>query len=292
VSQLVARGVETIAYKGPLLAVVIYGSIAGREFGDLDILVRPADYEAARTLLREQGYAAGTDWGWESSWHYCAGMVRVDLHRAITVTAFPLPIDFDRLHSRLEEGSGVLSGIGVLRVVDTLILLCVELAKDAAGEGQLRLRKVCDIAELLRAHPDIDWRQVHEESRRLRCERVIAFGLLAARTLLGAPVTDDPFRGSRIDGPILLRHLRVRLFPAGANGTWRLTFERFHFSVRERWRDKLYPYYLEVRARIAPNAKDLAVVPLPRSLHLLYYVIRPLRLMRDFARSRLGSRGP
>jgi hypothetical protein len=291
-SLLEACGIRALAYKGPLLAVTVYGGIAGREFGDLDILVREPDYAAAQAVLREQAYTAGADWGWESSWHHPLGLVRVDLHRAVTAPAFPLPIDFHRLRSRCRQQSGTLAGIPVPCPVDMLILSCVELAKDAAGESQLRLNKVCDIAELLRARLDIDWREVHEESSRLRCKHVVAFGLLAASTLLDAPTTGSPFTHSRIDGPTLLRHLRSRLFPAPVDASERLTYERFHFRVRERWRDKLYLRYRATRERAAPNAKDFATIALPAPLQFLYYFIRPLRLLRDFARARRKPRGP
>jgi len=288
VSRLEAHGISAIAYKGPVFAMTVYGSIAAREFGDLDVLVKPTDYDAARALLLAEGYEAAEDWGWESSWVRSAGMVRVDLHRSLTHESFPVRLDFGRLYGRLErEHPDVLAGIPFPGLVDTLIVLCLQLAKDAADKGPLRLSKLCDIAQLVHSHRDIDWSSVREESRRMRCGAVVAFGLLCARELLGARTPDVRFSRKRIDAPALLRHVRVRLFPAGATPAWRLSFERFHFNVRERWRDGLYPHYLEARQRVAPNEKDRAMLALPNSLGFLYYFVRPLRLIHDLARSKL-----
>src|SRR4051812_46460803 len=39
------HGVQCIPYKGPVLAGSVYGNLAFREFGGLDILVRPGEYE-------------------------------------------------------------------------------------------------------------------------------------------------------------------------------------------------------------------------------------------------------
>src|SRR5205807_1206172 len=51
-----AAGIPVIAQKGPVLAELLYGDIAMREFGDLDVLVRPADVPRAITTLRDLGY--------------------------------------------------------------------------------------------------------------------------------------------------------------------------------------------------------------------------------------------
>jgi hypothetical protein len=46
-----SHGIPAIPYKGPTLAALIYGDLALRQIGDLDILVREPDYEKARRLL-------------------------------------------------------------------------------------------------------------------------------------------------------------------------------------------------------------------------------------------------
>lgn len=279
IGRFAARGIPVIAFKGPLLAVDLYGGLAGRPFHDLDLLVKPADYTAGMDLLRCEGYEPGDDWGYECSWIRGSDAVRVDLHRGLAHAALPFPIDFDRLYGRLEQRTGMLAGVGFLGPADTLIMLCVQLAKDASGES-LRLAKLCDIAELLRARPEMDWRAVHEESRRLGCERVVAFALLCARELLGAPA--PAFSHAGFDEAGLMKHVRARLFCAGTSGDSQLTFEQFHAKVRERWRDRLYPYY---HRAVTPNRKDRAMLVLPEALDFLYYLIRPVRVLSDSAKS-------
>jgi hypothetical protein len=58
--------------------------------------------------------------------------------------------------------------------------------------------------------------------------------------------------------------------------------ERFYFLSRERWRDRLFPNYLDFTKRLPPNERDFAVVALPERLSFLYYLIRPFRVTRDF----------
>lgn len=56
----------------------------------------------------------------------------------------------------------------------------------------------------------------------------------------------------------------------------------FHWRVRERYRDKLWPFVAIPLAIARPNELDQAVVSLPASLSSLYYVVRPIRLVGKY----------
>ena len=49
-------GIPMAALKGPALAVQAYGSSAARSMHDLDILIRPADFPQALTVLEANGF--------------------------------------------------------------------------------------------------------------------------------------------------------------------------------------------------------------------------------------------
>src|SRR5262245_54628100 len=51
------HGIRAIAFKGPLLAMVVYGSVSLREFSDLDILIAQEDVMHAKELLRSREYS-------------------------------------------------------------------------------------------------------------------------------------------------------------------------------------------------------------------------------------------
>ena len=54
---LSAHDIQFVVYKGPVLGEEIYGDLSLRAFRDCDILVRPGELEAARTVLQDLGYA-------------------------------------------------------------------------------------------------------------------------------------------------------------------------------------------------------------------------------------------
>lgn len=60
VRGLRAAGIPAIVLKGPLLAHDLYGDVALRVAGDVDILVREADFSAAAAVLAGQGFRPET----------------------------------------------------------------------------------------------------------------------------------------------------------------------------------------------------------------------------------------
>ena len=285
VDYLEKHNVCTIPYKGPIAALVDYENLALRQFGDLDLLVNPDDYERARELLIASDYRLVVDWGWESTYIDDDLGVCIDLHRAITQDSFPVHIDFASLCSRLRSINIAGKEVSFLGAEDTLIFLCIQLAKDGyAGTHVLRLSKICDIGALLRKNQAIDWDWVYREAGRLGCRRMISLGLSVAYELIGAPVPEALLRRARADGPldILTEYICCELFTQQASeNRVSVSSKEFYFQVRERWRDKLFPHYLEFKMRLVPNEKDRAMLKLPDWLGGLYYVIRPLRLAID-----------
>jgi hypothetical protein len=287
VEYLDEHDVCSIPFKGSIAAIVDYESLALRQFGDLDLLVNPDDYERTRELLTARSYRFVVDWGWECTYSNDDLGVHVDLHRALTQDTFPVHLDFTNLCNRLRTINIVGKEVSVLGTEDTLIMLCIQLSKDAnAGTNALRLSKVCDINALLRKNQAIDWNWVYGEAGRLGCRRMISLGLNVACELYGAPMPEPILRRARTDGQsgVLTEHICCQLFTPQVSEKPVSASNKFYFRVRERWRDKLFPDYLEFKRRFVPNEKDRALLTLPDSLGRLYYVIRPVRLMIDSTR--------
>lgn len=285
IDWLETHGITAIPYKGPVIAIVAYGNLSLRQFGDLDILVHQRDYLRTRNLLLAHTYRLAADWGWECSLIHDTHRICIDLHRGITSEKFPVRLPFERFHKRLEQVSIAGGKINTFCAEDMLIILCIQLAKDGWGERPfITLSKVCDIADLLRARPNLNWEQVIKEARRLGCQRILFLGLSVAHELLGAPVPElfaSSHAHPRLN--VLSTHIYHRLcHKADCSQPGHLSSAHFHFQVRERWRDKIYPQYYSFKQRMIPNGKDRAWLAVPESLSFLYYIIRPIRLAKDY----------
>lgn len=293
-----AACVPALPYKGPLLAVSTYGNLLLRPFGDLDVLVPKQHIRDARRLLVRGGYRPDPEMNSQDEARYLRthhdykfvrpGCAVVEVQWGVTQQRFPFPLDFRRLWER--RVPVVLAGRKVpgLHPEDLLPILCVHGLK----HGWDCMKWICDIHELVRAHPELNWKAVMADARRRGGERMVLLGLVLAHRLLDTALP-EPLRGQILNDYRLDRlaaHFANRLF-APSDVPHRVEDERpvLYIRVRERWRDKLYlvRYYGPAYARraVVPNERDRAFVRLPRMLSLLYWVVRPIRLVARYCAS-------
>jgi hypothetical protein len=294
-----ARGVRAIPFKGPLIAAALYRNLALRRFYDLDILVHPHDVRGAKEALLSLGYRQeGFAGDWE--WHFMEAQGRwpVDLHERVTPVYFPSPAPFDELWEKLEPVSLQDRPILTLAPAHLLLVLSLQLAKDCRDCRQ-RLAQICDAAELVRTYPDLDWEFVRQRARAIGILRIVLLELQLVNDLLDAPLPEGVLQTVRADRRVrsLAVQVSARLFPRpGAPvqalraepGTHRVDI-RFYLSSRERLRDKVGYVFQRVGLRllplITPSDRDRRFVALPRALGLLYYVVRPVRVLVQWART-------
>jgi hypothetical protein len=163
---------------------------------------------------------------------------------------------------------------------DLLLLLCVHGGKHC----WCQLNWICDVAELLRAHPELDWDQVLEQARTRGGMRMLLLGLRLARDLLEAPVPDEVSEKIAAD--------RKLEWLSGKAWKWlfgdtpcssKYEMWSFYLAMRERWRDRARYYLYLAYLAVTPTATDQAMVSLPRSVSALYYLTRPFRLAGQIA---------
>lgn len=295
-----ARGLPIIAYKGPVLAASVYGNLALREFGDLDILVRRRDVPRAEEILASAGYrplyrlthaqeAAFLRYHCEHPFTRDDGRSVVDLHWEVVERHFSFPLDTERLWKRLERvplGSGI---VPTFSPEDLLLILCVHGSKDLWEQ----LKLICDVAELTRAYRGMDWERVTERAGALGGERMLFLGLFLANDLLGAALPEKVSRRVRADPAVrdLAERMRERLFretddqPKAFEDS---PFHPLHLRMRERLWDRVR--YC-VRTATTHTVGDWMALPLPRPLFFLYYGLRPIRLIGKYGQ-RLLKRTP
>jgi hypothetical protein len=291
VNLLGKHGISAIPFKGPVLAALVYANPALREFIDLDILVRKPDVLAARDLLMREGYAldlvlteseqaARLSRGCAMSLSREDGKAIVDLHWELASSRFSLPFDLDNLWARVETASITGHRVRTLSILDHLLLLSVHGAKHRWE----RLEWISDVAALLAAHPDLNWEECFEEASKLRAERILVHTLLVASQYLGVIL---PYKvQQKLEADPVARSLAARvgetLFARIDSSLVTAEDTAFHLQMREQLSDKM-PYILhQVRRWIVPTERDRTVFQLPRFLSLLYYPLRPARLLCEY----------
>jgi putative nucleotidyltransferase-like protein len=289
--------IPVIGFKGIVLSARVYGDISLRDVGDLDLLVRRNDIVRAADLLVSLGHrpffptAAAKETAYleslagkrreryllshcEHHLVYQPTSLNVDLHWAMSLREFSVSLDIEGIWNR-----AVLARIAGREVLtlgdeDLLIVLCLNGAKDCWD----RLDRVCDVARLLVTSADaLNWPLVLSHARQAGVARMLRVGLHLASTLLDAPLP-DPALGFVEEDPHVRRICnavtRTLLNPEPAERTAPAR-AAFDLRLRERWSER----FSYCAAHLRPGVGDWAAVPLPDSLHCLYYLIRPFRLL-------------
>ena len=276
--------IAAVPLKGPIPAVSVYGHIALRQCGDLDILVPPQHVLQAKELLMGEGYRPMRQFSHAQeaahlrSFHAYSlvrehGRVAVDLHWTVMPSYFAVPLDPKGLWDHLEPVELVGTAVLSLPREDVLLFLCIHGFKH---EWE-RLGWICDVAELLRVHQQMDWGRVLEQAEALGSRRILLLGLLLASDLLGAALPEETTQRLQTDPAVtrLGAQARAQLFRE-AHGSPKMSETlRFRLTGRERLRDKLR-YCVQRPTTL--TAGDWALLRLPDALFPLYYVLRPLRL--------------
>jgi hypothetical protein len=274
-------------FKGPSLAVSLYGGLGLREFSDLDLLVREADLRKAEDILAASGYQADipdedyrsafASYQGQYAFRHCKTGISVDLHWRLSSKIATFPIQSIEVWPRLIQVP-----IGG-RMVATLAPddLALFLAAHGTKEGWRSLGWVCDFAELVRNCNDIDWVEVIERAQRAYCSRMLLLAMFLASTLLDAPGPAhmvDKARSSPQVRALAQKAQYKMLHPDAQDEDWKFlntlgSHDRF-------WR-KLWPIATLLTTR---TVGDYQAMPLPKSLWGIYYLTRPFRVARKVAK--------
>ena len=190
---LEVAGIAATPYKGPALAAFLCGDLGLRESCDVDLLVRPKDARRARSVVLGLGYSPKrriADWAQAAHVRlHCSftfrstdGLINVDLNWRVLPWYWRIPEVPELEWRRLGRLSLAGTSVPWFSPECTLFLLCLH----GCAHKWDTLKWVVDIAEMLRVHPDLDWRGLTDQARRTGSERMVAVGLLLAQDLLGA----------------------------------------------------------------------------------------------------------
>jgi hypothetical protein len=298
------HGITAIPFKGAVLATAVYGNLSLRPPGDLDILVYRDDLRRAADVLAALGYRPWSATEGEGTlparlihheyrFRHPEHGTLVELRWRVMQPLFSSSIAIEDLWQRREEIVLASGTVPSLAPEDLLLILCEHGSKHQWS----RLVWICDVAELLRARPDIDWSMVQKRAGEIGITRALALGLRLADELLGAAMPPPIQKWAR-DVPCsrsLMGTVCDRLFrpSTGASepatdGTGLLSYKlRLAPRPSERGRCALFL----ARRLFNPKEGDRTMLRPPAGLGLLCSSVRALHRLGSRALAPLG-RGP
>jgi Uncharacterised nucleotidyltransferase len=275
------HGIPIATFKGPILAVSVYGDLALREFSDLDLLVHTTDLCKAEDILAACGYQADfPDKDYRSAFVGYQGQyafrhsktgISIDLHWRLSRKGAAFPIQSTEIWPRLNQVT--IAG----RKVPTLANddLALFLAAHGTKEGWRSLGWVCDFAELLHNCHDIDWAAILERAQRSYSSRMLLLAVFLASTLLDAPAPVHLVDKARSSSAVraLAQKAQFRMLRSDSQEEdWKFLNG---LNSHDRFSRRLWPIATLLTTR---TVGDYRAMPLPKSLWGIYYLTRPFRL--------------
>jgi hypothetical protein len=291
VSHFERQQIPCLALKGPAVALAAYGDLSLRQYEDIDIMVRVEDVSKAVEILFSLGLQPARGHAHRHKnvklYHEVTLVASdksygVDLHWQLAPPyARAFGPDPTELWSRAAKLHLPVGDVAVLCREDLFLALC----QHGTRHRWWQLKWLFDVAELLVNAGTMDWRRVDQVMKRYPMARPAAsLAALLAGDLLGTQAPADVVEilepGKRTRA--VARAIRHEVLTKGqTNGSAHDTL--LGLEPRPLVRAKYmategiqYPIF-EVLFTI--TRKDLAFLPLPKKFRLLYYIIRPFRLM-------------
>ncbi|MBN1868031.1 nucleotidyltransferase family protein [Candidatus Sumerlaeota bacterium] len=287
--RLAAQAIPAIPFKGPALAVSLYGDPALRQFDDLDILVRREDYPTAKSLLRSLGYRPEIPLNKRQENAYLRNKrhekltivkestkIEVEIHCGIVPPDSPFRQNLKEAWERREPLFFAGMETTALSSEDLLMSLC------AHGSRHLwcRLQWLCDVARLIRRRPNLDWGRLAEQARMSGGQRMLFLGLCLARDVLATPLPPEIERGIGRDPQTgrLADEVKRRFFEGPLVNRTTEECALFRPQLIDGLRDRLSYWRRHGLGLLNPTRADWTSIRLPDPLFPLYYALRPVRL--------------
>ena len=297
-------GIPLLTVKGPILAQRDYGNLALRRFGDVDVLVRPADYPAALDLLHALGYAprdaiereearTSRDAGLGRAFVHPDRRVTVELHDRLLNRSLSFRLSADRFWRAAVRRRLGPTHVYELSPAHRLLYLCAHGTKHHWS----RLLWVMDVAQVVRRHADLDWDALLGEARRIGSLRVLLLGLRLTQKWLDTDLPEAVTAAVAADPMIdrLVDEIETVWFGTDKGIYREADWQTFWFTVRtrQRLRDNRSTILHYLRLAVTPTENDRAFAG-PTVPNLLLYLVRPVRLLADGLglRSRSDARRP
>lgn len=291
VDAITAARLDVLPVKGPMLADILYGHPAARGWlSDLDLVVRPRDFQRAMEVLIDIGYERREilhdehDHGWEDEANLVpltAGWAsRLELHSVLGGGAGMRPLDIDAVFTRASARRFAGTTMLTAAPEDTLLYLCVH----GSQHMWSRLQWVCDVARFMQIETNVDWTAMIAAADSIHARRALALGVYLTSELFGMippPAAGRLLRDRTL--PRLARMVRRNMqMLADDSAASRLFTLQCRLALRETSRQRASLLLSLFR----PNYLDRTMFSFPRGLRWAPLVVRPIRIIAVSLRRR------
>lgn len=282
------NSIKAVTYKGPVLANSIYGNIAYRQFGDIDILTDKKGALKAKNLILSLGYKFK-----ESIVVKTSDYLKLDSEfRFVNEKGITIEINWkfegmffsftNRPDFLLEDLIKVNINnfqIETINPANLFLMLCIHSAK----HDWRRLSWICDINELI-LKETIDWDKTFKKAKQLGIERIININIFLAYELFGLELPKKLSKNFKYNFFVIrISYFIIKcsfLVPYSSLNIFKKFF--LDFYKRERIVSSIHDC---VKGLYTPTYNDVKDFKLP--YFWIYKLIRPFLLIKRYGKKPL-----
>ena len=278
VESLTAAGIEVMPYKGLVLAEVVYGDIALRPAGDMDVLIHPTDVTKTLEIVGTLGYTPHVRYtgrhereylksGYEYSFDGTAGPNLLEVQWALQPRFYAVDYPLHELFARAMRVEVAGYPMKTPPMEQQFLVLSLHAAKQVWG----RLIWLCDLQRILQ-WPWLDWEWIGRRARELGVVRILQVTMALAERMLGTPPPAAAQKLARdLEAKSLAKIIEKSIMSDKAFNVESLEYFRLMVRLRERLGDRMK---FASRLIFTPGPGEWEAVPLPDALFGLYRVVR------------------
>ena len=283
-----ALAIKALPYKGVALAEMLYGDMALRQAGDIDLLIRPRDLSRIKDALKELGYTphlslseveerAYLQSGYECAFDSALGRNLLEVQWALQPRFYAVDFEMEALFSRAITVTVAGRRMKTPSPEDLFLILSLHAAKHAWG----RLIWLCDISQLLKS-PALNWDWIGETAKSLGIARILQVTLVLTNRLLGTAIPAAAAKTLPADPAALALadEITPQIGSAVLHDVESLSYFRLMLRLRERRSDRIR--FLR-RLAFTPGPGEWEAIRLPAPLFPLYRLVRVWRLAARLA---------
>ena len=272
--------INLLVLKGPILAVDLYGDVSLRTSSDLDMLIPIQELDRAEKLLLKLGYEKDdyiqtvlNDWKWRHhhvTYFHPEKKVKIEIHWRLNPGPAKEP-NFDELWNRRRKSSLTNYPVYILGSEDLFLFLVTH----GARHGWSRLRWLIDIHQITKQK--LNWSVIRILLKKYHYLPIGGQALILTTKLLKTPLVEEmrPLVSGKIVNSLaqqaifyLEEMINLHTDPVPENVA--KYHKRHLFSLMTNKQKFFF-----IMSFLYPYPEDAEVLPLPKSLHFLYFPLRP-----------------
>ena len=288
--HLSSLDLEAMPYKGVALAESMYGDLALRQSGDIDLFIHAEDFVKIKNAVAELGYVPHHPLtpaeeqtylasGYECAFDSAAGRNLLEVQWGLQPRFYAVDFDVEDLFHRAVTVNVAGREMKTPSMEDLLLVLSIHAAKHVWE----RMIWLCDIAQIMR-RPELNWSWIEDKARNLGILRILRITLLLTNRFLNFPIPASAEKWLARDHTAcnLVEEVAAQIISGNSLNIESAAYFRFLLRLRERKSDRLK--FLQ-RLIFTAGPGEWAAVRLPAPLFPLYRLVRLTRLAARLIRA-------